>query len=147
MRDIADLTAAGFKVHDDSGEDVTDMTSFCVTLKGPKDSLYESGAWDVRFTIPPEYPFKSPSVGFVQTIMHPNIDLGSGSVCLDALNGKWSPCFTLKHCMDTLLPYLLMYPNPDDPLNRDAAVLLKNNKDDYSRQVILAIRAHALPLT
>jgi ubiquitin-conjugating enzyme E2 H len=64
--------------------------------------------------------------------MHPNVDWSSGTICLDALNKKWSPIFTLRHIVETLLPYLLAYPNPDDPLNREAAILLRESPVAYA---------------
>jgi len=76
--------------------------------------------------------------------LHPNIDWTSGSVCLDALNKKWSPVFTLKHVMETLLPYLLAYPNAQDPLNRDAAALLASNPSAFSTMAHEATLKHAL---
>lgn len=142
-RDIEDLTKGGFDVTGDDTEDITDLSVFRVAFAGPKDTLYEGGQWQIRFTIPAEYPFKSPSVGFVQNIMHPNVDFASGSICLDALNAKWSPCFTIRHVVESILPYLLAYPNPEDPLNREAAALLKNNPEEYSRRVIALVNSHA----
>lgn len=113
-----------------------------MTLNGPEGTPYHGYSWQVRFTVSDGFPFHSPSVGFVQHILHPNIDWASGSVCLDALNKKWSPIFTLKHIMESLLPYLLAYPNPDDPLNREASMLLRDNAAAYTAKVLEHVKRH-----
>lgn len=114
-------------------EEVPDVIQ--CTLKGPVDTVYSDGVWRISLIFPEQYPFKSPSIGFKDKIYHPNIDYKSGSVCLNVLNENWSPIYTAEHILTTFLPQLLTYPNPDDPLNLDAADLFIKNKDLFDSKV------------
>ena len=108
------------------------------TLIGPPDSFYENGEWKVRIQLSKEYPYKSPSVGFLTKIYHPNVDFKSGSICLNVLNQTWSPIYNLSHIHDTFLPQLLLYPNAEDPLNQEAADLyLLEDKTQFKENVNL----------
>lgn len=133
--DIRDLNENGYPVTGENGNPEYTLSNFVTVVHGPKNSPYEDCSWHVRFAITDKYPFKSPSVGFVEKILHPNVDEPSGSICLDSLNKAWSPIFTLRHVVETILPYLLSYPNPDDGLNREASHLMKTNPTAYEKRV------------
>jgi len=114
-----------------------------VKLCGPKESPFEDGIWKVHVTLPPSYPYKSPSIGFCNKIYHPNIDEASGSVCLDVINQTWSPMFDLVNVFSVFLPQLLLYPNPTDPLNGEAAALLLQNPKAYNQRVQEYVKKYA----
>lgn len=119
--------------------EIIDLNSLTCVIKGPSDTIYENGTWKVSITFPKNYPFKSPSIGFLDKIYHPNVDYSSGSICLNVLNEEWQPIYTIKHIIETFLPQLLTYPNPDDPLNIEAAKLYNENRIQFERQVKMVI--------
>lgn len=116
-----------------------------VLFKGPRDSPYEGGVWRVRVELPDSYPHKSPSVGFANHIFHPNVCPLGGAVCLDVLNQTWSAMYDLVNVFDVFLPQLLLYPNPEDPLNDDAARMMRAEPARYAEKVRELVRAHASP--
>jgi ubiquitin-conjugating enzyme E2 H len=138
QKDVAKLTQKGFKVETLAKQD------FCVTFYGPKDTSYEKGKWEIRVHLPIEYPYKSPSLGFLNKIYHPNIDFDSGSICLDVLNQAWTPMYELFNIFDIFLPQLLTYPNADDPLNTQAAKMFTSSSKKYNQFVRKQVYKYAL---
>lgn len=96
---------------------------------------FTGGLWKIHVELPDQYPYKSPSIGFVNRIFHPNIDELSGSVCLDVINQTWSPMYDMVNIFEVFLPQLLRYPNPTDPLNGEAAALMMRDTKGYEAKV------------
>ncbi|EGS19583.1 putative ubiquitin carrier protein [Thermochaetoides thermophila DSM 1495] len=119
------------------------MQEFYVRFKGPAETPFEGGVWKVHVELPDQYPYKSPSIGFVNRIFHPNIDELSGSVCLDVINQTWSPMFDMINIFEVFLPQLLRYPNPTDPLNGEAAALLMREPKSYDAKVREYVQKYA----
>jgi len=119
------------------------MQEFYVKFKGPAETPFEGGIWKVRVELPDQYPYKSPSIGFVNRIFHPNIDELSGSVCLDVINQTWSPMFDMINIFEVFLPQLLRYPNPTDPLNGEAAAMLLREPKNYENKVKEYVQKYA----
>ncbi|KAM7479926.1 hypothetical protein LguiA_028139 [Lonicera macranthoides] len=119
------------------------LHEFSVEFHGPKESLYEGGVWKVLVVLSDAYPYESPYIGFINKIIHPNIDETSGSVCLDVINESWSPMFDLINVFEVFLPQLLLYPNPSHPLNCDAAQLMIQDTMLYEKKVKECIERYA----
>ncbi|CAE6439491.1 unnamed protein product [Rhizoctonia solani] len=111
------------------------MQEFYVMFNGPEETAFAGGVWKIHVELPDQYPYKSPSIGFMNKIFHPNIDELSGSVCLDVINQTWSPMFDMINIFESFLPQLLRYPNPSDPLNGEAAALLMREPKSYEAKV------------
>lgn len=119
------------------------MQEFYVRFKGPAETPYEGGIWKIHVELPDNYPYKSPSIGFVNKIYHPNIDELSGSVCLDVINQTWSPMFDMLNIFETFLPQLLRYPNPADPLNGEASAMMNRDYKGYCEKIAAMIKQYA----
>ena len=133
------IILAGFEI-----EESDEPSEFYITnFKGPKESLYEGGKWKLHIQLPENYPYKSPSIGFVNRIYHPNVDESSGTICLDVINQTWSPLFELKNIFEEFLPQLLLYPNAKDPLNANAADLMLHNLNNYEQKVKQYVKLYA----
>ncbi|XP_060084171.1 ubiquitin-conjugating enzyme E2 N-like [Ylistrum balloti] len=106
--------------------DEANARHFHVTVKGPKESPYENGVFNLELFLPEEYPMSAPKVRFVTKIYHPNIDK-LGRICLDILKDKWSPALQIRTVLLSIQA-LLSAPNPDDPLENDVAEAWKTDE-------------------
>ena len=88
-------------------------------IKGPIDTCYQGGIFDVDIVIPNDYPFKPPKMKFDTKIWHPNISSVTGAICLDILKNEWTPALTIRTALISLQA-LMCEPVPNDP--QDAVV-------------------------
>ena len=75
-------------------------------------------------------------------VYHPNIDL-EGNVCLNILREDWKPVLTINAIVYGL-QYLFLEPNPEDPLNKEAAEVLQSNRKTFEMNVQRAIRGQSV---
>ncbi|ONH73887.1 hypothetical protein BOH78_2846 [Pichia kudriavzevii] len=99
----------------------------------PDKGYYANGKFNFECTIPNDYPNSAPEFRCLQKIYHPNIDL-EGHVCLNILRNDWKPTLTLQLVFAGIL-HLFLEPNPNDPLNKDAANDLAKFPESFGRHV------------
>lgn len=110
--------------------------SLYLDIEQTSQSYWKGGLFKFDFNIPPTYPHKAPKVVLdVQRcrIYHPNIDT-EGAVCLNILKDDWTPVLDITQVFHGL-KFLFLEPNPNDPLNLQAAEVLRNNPNRFQSNV------------
>lgn len=60
-------------------------------MKGPANTPYAAGTFNLLVDFPIEYPFKGPKIRFQTPIYHPNVD-AEGNMCVGLLKSEaWKP--------------------------------------------------------
>lgn len=57
--------------------------------------VYEGLSYRLSLEFPSSYPYTAPTVKFITTCFHPNVDL-HGNICLDILKEKWSASYDVR---------------------------------------------------
>ncbi|KDE04070.1 NEDD8-conjugating enzyme UBC12 [Microbotryum lychnidis-dioicae p1A1 Lamole] len=117
--------------------DAEDLLNFELTIT-PDDGMYKGGKFLFTVKISANYPHEPPKVKCVPKIYHPNLDL-EGNVCLNILREDWKPVLSLNAVM-VGLQYLFLEPNADDPLNKEAAKDLRENRSRFAQNVRSSMR-------
>ena len=112
---------------------------FCINLTiSPDEGTYKGGRFNFSIHITPNYPHQPPKVKCLTKIYHPNIDL-DGNVCLNILREDWRPILTINSIIYGLL-FLFLEPNPEDPLNKEAAEEMISRPSDFIKNVHRSMR-------
>ncbi|KAF2074393.1 hypothetical protein CYY_004289 [Polysphondylium violaceum] len=106
-------------------KDDGDLFKWTAIIKGPPDTPYEDGKFELDIKVPSNYPLQPPTIKFVTKIFHPNIHFKTGEICLDLLKTSWSAIYTLQSVCRSIIA-LLSLPEADSPLNCDAGNLIRN---------------------
>lgn len=109
-----------------------DLMNFEVTIR-PDEGYYRGGTFVFSFQISSIYPHEAPKVKCKTKVYHPNIDL-EGNVCLNILREDWKPVLNINTIIYGLF-HLFTEPNHEDPLNQDAAAVLRDNPQLFESNV------------
>ncbi|KAK6946198.1 Ubiquitin-conjugating enzyme E2, partial [Dillenia turbinata] len=156
-KDISDLNLPnGCKISFINGKD--DLMNFQVTIQ-PDEGYYvmqsilisalsrivlfdykkcssydrRGGKFVFTFNVPSIYPHEAPKVKCKTKVYHPNIDL-EGNVCLNILREDWKPVLNINTIIYGLF-HLFTQPNHEDPLNQEAAAVLRDDPNMFANNV------------
>ncbi|GMH16245.1 hypothetical protein Nepgr_018086 [Nepenthes gracilis] len=131
QKDISELNLPkSCKILFPNGKD--DLMNFEVTVH-PDEGYYLGGTFSFSFQVPCAYPYEPPRVKCKTKLYHPNIDL-EGNVCLNILREDWKPVLNINTIIYGLF-HLFTQPNYEDPLNHDAAAVLRDNPKMFESNV------------
>ena len=131
QKDLADL-----EIPDSVTLTKQDDMNFTFTITA-QSGYWAGGIFDFTFAFPDKYPFTGPKVTCVDKIWHPNIDL-DGGVCVNVLR-PWKPTYSTQIVLFGLL-FLFTHPNPNDPLNQDAAKEMREQPAVFARNAVNAMK-------
>src|SRR3989338_3504394 len=112
-----------------SPENDEDIFEWVAWIRGPPDTPYEGGYFELSISIPKKYPLQPPTVVFTTKVFHPNVHWTSGEICIDLLKTAWSAAYTLQSVCRSIIA-LLACPEASSPLNCDAGNLIRQGDID-----------------
>jgi ubiquitin-conjugating enzyme E2 A len=133
-RELSKLRSETGKVDGITINEPENIMKWTAIMKGPPETPYEDGIFEMELKFDDDYPVKPPSVKFITPMFHPNI-YRDGKICIDILQShEWTPAQNIVSILVSIRS-LLMDPNPSSPANRDAAVIYEQSKEKYNQKV------------
>ena len=115
------------------------IMKFEVFVDLTKEQCYwKGGKYKFTVSVSNNYPHEPPKCHCETQIYHPNIDM-QGNVCLNILRADWKPVLGMNTVILGLI-FLFIEPNPDDPLNHEAAQLMRTNEYQFREKVTKTMR-------
>ena len=134
-KDLTDIDIPSFVTLTPTG---TKSLDIIIDLKAMNESIWKGGKYTFSVDVPNDYPHKPPKARLSTPIYHPNIDL-DGNVCLNILRDDWSAVGDINLVVNGLI-FLFLEPNPNDPLNHEAAQEFRDNEPRFKMNVARTLR-------
>ena len=85
----------------------TDRAFRNAVIIGPADTPFEDGTFRLVMHFEEQYPNKPPGVKFISQMFHPNV-YGTGELCLDILQNRWSPTYDVAAILTSIQRFAIM---------------------------------------
>mmetsp|Transcript_13 Transcript_13/g.48 ORF Transcript_13/g.48 Transcript_13/m.48 type:complete len:170 (+) Transcript_13:153-662(+) len=132
--------------------DDSNLFEWEIMIVGPSDTLYEGGFFRAKLEFPKTFPNEPPTMTFVTKMWHPNI-YPDGKVCISILHSpgedphneqetadlRWRPVLGVESILVSVIS-MLSDPNESSPANIDAAVMWRDRRDEFKKQVRQTVR-------
>ena len=110
---------------------------------GPEDTPYYGYKFELKLSLPSDFPASPPRGFFLTKIYHPNVEWSNGAICVNTLKRDWKPeSITISHVL-SVIRCLLIIPFPESSLNDEAGKLFMDSYDEYARRAKLMASVHA----
>ncbi|CAL8331903.1 unnamed protein product [Lota lota] len=103
-----------------------------ILMQGPPDTPYENGIFELYCQFGPDYPVKPPTLRFVTSIYHCNIN-NSGRICHNIFDRGYNAHISMKDILDAVYG-LLIAPEAEDPLDSILAEQFLSSKEKYEQE-------------
>lgn len=107
-----------------------DLYRWRLSLRGPPETPYRGGRFEILLEIPETYPFKPPEARFLTMIYHPNVKTESGEICSQIYQSDWVPSLNIRFIAETILS-MLITPIPEHAVEDSIAAELLQNPAAY----------------
>eukprot|EP00794_Sanderia_malayensis_P017665 gene17665-19426_t len=122
--------------------DQENFLNWQAVIKGPKETIWESGLFTVYIFFNEDYNSSPPNIFFHTIPFHPNIDMKTGRPCIDFIDNlnDWKTSYDLVYIF---LNLQLMLSNPvlENPVNIEAAQMLHLRPKQYCQMVLDTVQA------
>ena len=126
------------------GLENNNISTWRVTMLGPRTTPYEGGLFTIIITFPPNYPSLGPEFKFKNKIFHLNVDCSEngdfGHICINSLN-EWKttgkvtdkPGYAVKQALFDI--FCLFYnQGTDSPYSPQMALDYQKNPDKFNEE-------------
>ncbi|XP_050974370.1 uncharacterized protein LOC127170455 [Labeo rohita] len=110
----------------------SDFTFWKILMKGPPETPYEHGVFELYCEFGPEYPVKPPLMRFFTPVYHCNVN-SEGRICHNIFDRNYSSQITMREILDAVFG-LLIAPEPSDPLDSILAEEFQSSKHKYEEE-------------